>query len=82
MVNDTHVGNAALLFSSFAKTRVAQWVERWPTNLAVAFSNPAQGKSFSVIDGIPLNTAFHNGYIHSLSPAHRPDMTEILTKRT
>ena len=38
---------------------VAQWVKRWPTDLAVPSSIPAQGEIFSTVTGIPLYTAFH-----------------------
>ena len=48
-----------------------QWVKRWPTDLAVPGSSPAQGEIF-------LTAA------HSLpfSCFHRPAITEILLKRT
>ena len=38
---------------------VAQWVKRWPTDLAVPSSIPARGEIFSTVDGVPLHTAFH-----------------------
>ena len=38
---------------------VAQWVKRWPTDLAVPSSIPARGKIFSTVNGVPLHTAFH-----------------------
>ena len=47
------------------------WVKSWLTDLAVASSSPALGGNFSTVNGVPLHTA-----------SHRPDMTEILLKRT
>ena len=38
---------------------VAQWVKRWPTDLAVPSSMPARGRIFSTVNGVPLHTAFH-----------------------
>ena len=38
---------------------VAQWVKRWPTDLAVLSLIPARGKIFSTVNEIPLHTAFH-----------------------
>ena len=38
---------------------VAQWVKRWPTDLAVVSSSPARGEIISTVDGVPLHTAFH-----------------------
>ena len=38
---------------------VAQWFNRWPTDLAVPSSSPAQNKIFSTVNGIQLHTAFH-----------------------
>ena len=38
---------------------VAQWVKRWPTDLAVPSSIPARGEIFSTLNGVPLHTAFH-----------------------
>ena len=38
---------------------VAQWVKRWPTDLAVPSSRPAQGEIFSTVNGVPLHIAFH-----------------------
>ena len=38
---------------------VAQWVKRWPTDLAVPSSIPARGEIFSTVNGVPLHTAFH-----------------------
>ena len=55
---------------------VAQWVKRWPTDLAVVSSSPARGEDlFSCKRGSIAHSL-------SLSSAHRPDMTEILLKRT
>ena len=51
--------------------------KRWPANLAVPSLNPARGgEIFSAANGVSLQTAFHN------SSAYRPDMTEMLLKRT
>ena len=58
---------------TFANIRapVAQWVKRWPTDLAVpSLKSPAQGKIFSIAHSL------------SLSPVDCPDMTEILWKWT
>ena len=53
---------------------VAQWVKRWPTDLVVLSSITARGEIFLTVNGVPA---------HSLSlSAHRPDMTEILLKKT
>ena len=38
---------------------VAQWVKRWPTDLAVPSWIPARGKIFSTVNGVPLHTSFH-----------------------
>ena len=52
---------------------VAQWIKRWPTDLAVPGSIPTRGfldrKRGSIAHSL------------SLSSAHRPDMTEIPLKR-
>ena len=51
-----------LLFSFFHLTKGApadQWVKRWPSNLAVAGSSPAGGGVLSIVNGVPLHTAFH-----------------------
>ena len=57
---------------------VAQWIKRWPSDLAVLSLSPARGEIFSTVNRVLLHTAFH---YHQTS-AHRPDMTEILLKRT
>ena len=54
----------------YSRKPVDQWVKRRPTDLAVPNSSPARGQIFSTVNGVPL------------SSAHRPDMTEILLKRT
>ena len=54
---------------------VAQWVKRWPTDLAVVISSPAKGE-----DLFNCKRSFV-AHSLSLSSAHRPDMTEILLKR-
>ena len=38
---------------------VAQWVKRWPSDLAVPSSISARGEIFSTVNGAPLHTAFH-----------------------
>ena len=38
---------------------VAQWVKRWPTDLAVPSSIPTGGEIFSTANRVPLHTAFH-----------------------
>ena len=38
---------------------VAQWVKRWPTDLAVPGSSPARDEIFSTVNGVPSHTAFH-----------------------
>ena len=38
---------------------VAQWVKRWPTELAVVSSSPAGGEILSTVNGVLLHTAFH-----------------------
>ena len=42
---------------------VAQWVKRWPTDLAVPSSSPARGEIFSTVKWVPLHAACH---YHSL----------------
>ena len=61
---------------TFSGAPVAQWVKRWPTDLAVVSSSPARGED--------LFNRKRSSIAHSLSlsSAHRPDMTEILLKRT
>ena len=55
---------------------VAQWVKRWPADLAVPRSIPALGEN--------LPSCKRSSVAHSLSllSYHRPDITEILLKRT
>ena len=54
---------------------VAQWLERWPTDLAVMSSSPFGGED--------LFTCKRGSIEHSLlSSTHHPDMTEIQLKRT
>ena len=38
---------------------VAQWVKRWPTDLAVPGSILARGEIFPTVNGVSLHTAFH-----------------------
>ena len=54
----------------------AQWVKRWPTDLAVKGSSPVRGE-----DLINRKRGFI-AHSLSLSAAYRPGMTEILLKRT
>ena len=49
---------------AFCGAPVAQWVKRWPTDLAVASSSPARGGIFSAVNGAP--------FAHSLSLTMRP----------
>ena len=55
---------------------VAQYVERWHTNLAVPSSSIAGGGDFY---SCKRGSIAHS---LSLSPVYRSDMTEILLKRT
>ena len=59
-----------LVLSIYIGAPVAQWVKRWPTDLAVPSSSPARGEIFSTAHSL------------SLSSVHRPDITETLLKRT
>ena len=38
---------------------VAQWVKRWPTNLAVVSSSLARGEIFSTVNWVSVHTPFH-----------------------
>ena len=38
---------------------VAQWVNRWNTDLTVLASSLARDEIFSTVNGVPLHTAFH-----------------------
>ena len=53
---------------------MAQWVKRWPTDLAVPSSIPTRGEISSTVNGVANSL--------SLSTSHRPDTTEILLKRS
>ena len=53
---------------------VAQSVKRWPTDLALSGSNPAEGNIFN-------RKRCSIAHSLSLSNSHRPDMTEILLNR-
>ena len=55
---------------------VAQWFKHWPTDLAVVSSSPALG------EGLFNRKRGSIAHSLSLSSARRPDMTEILLKRT
>ena len=46
-------------FQHLVGAPVAQWVKRWPTDLVVASSSPAQGEAFSSVSRVPLHKAFH-----------------------
>ena len=37
----------------------AQWVKRWPTDLAVVGSSPPEARIFPVVIGVLLHTAIH-----------------------
>ena len=65
-----------VLVNCLGAAPVAQWVKPWPTDLAVPSSIPARGEPFSTVNG---GSTAHS---LSLSSGHRPDMTEILLKRT
>ena len=52
----------------------AQWIKRWPADLAVRVQFPLE---IPTVNGIPLHINFH--YVSP--PPHRPDLTEILLKR-
>ena len=54
---------------------MAQWVKRWTTDLAVPSSIPTRGEIFNRKPGSIAHSL-------SLSTSHRPDMTEILLKRS
>ena len=55
---------------------VAQWVKRWPTDVAVPGSIPALSVNLSNRKRGSIAHSF------SLSSYHRPDITVILLKRT
>ena len=38
---------------------VAQWVKRWPSDIAVPSSIPTRGEIFSTVNRVPLKTALH-----------------------
>ena len=38
---------------------LAQCTKRWPTDLAFPSSRPARGEIFTIVNGVPLHTAFH-----------------------
>ena len=61
---------------NFRGDPVAQWVKHWPTDLATVSSSPARGEG--LYNRKRVSTA--NSLL--LSSAHRPDMTEILSKKT
>ena len=68
--------NIYFSFSCWLKgSPVAQWVKRWPTDLAVPGWSLARGGFFSTVTGSIAHRL-------SLSFAHRPDMTKILLKTT
>ena len=47
------------IYSKSLGASIAQWVKRWPTDLAVPSSSPASGEIFSTINEFSLHTAFH-----------------------
>ena len=47
----------SLLFSH-PGALLAQWVKRWPTDIVVPGSSPAQGEIFSTVNGVPLHQPF------------------------
>ena len=63
---------------------VAQWVKRWPTDLAVPSSIPTRGEKKTKEKKKNLLNRKRGSIAHSLSlsTSHRPDMTEILLKRS
>ena len=54
---------------------VAQWVKRWPTDLAVRVQSSLEANSFQLLTVFQCKQSF---IINLLSP----DMTETLLKRT
>ena len=45
---------------SLGRTLVAQWIKRWPADLAVPSSNPARDEISSAVSGsLELHTTFH-----------------------
>ena len=54
----------------------AQWIKRWPADLAVRVQFPLE---IPAVNGIPLHIAFH--YVSPPPPPNRPDLTDILLKR-
>ena len=51
-------GYTSMLFFQYYGASVAQWVKRWPIDLAVTSLSPARGKIFSTVNRILLHTAF------------------------
>ena len=51
--------NFLRVYSAAAGAPVAQQVKRWPTDLAVPSSIPDRGEVFSIVNAVPLLTAFH-----------------------
>ena len=61
-------GNGPCLIAVFAYRKtsinwggapVAQWLKRWPTDLAIPGSSPPEARPFATINGVTLHTAFH-----------------------
>ena len=54
---------AVLLFykirQAFKEPPAAQWLKRWPTDLAGPSSIRTRGEIFSTVNGVPLHTAFY-----------------------
>ena len=61
-------------FGRGRRAPVAQWVKRWPTDLAVPDSSPAIGEN--------LPNRKRGSIAHGLSLTSYHDITEILLKRT
>ena len=83
----THFGNMYFLFKVYFRfcakismkdleAPVAQWVKQWPTDLVVLGLILASGRGLSNCKRGCVAHSF------SLSPAHCPDMTEILLEKT
>ena len=50
------------LFPIFLEAQVAQWVKRWPADLAMPVRAPLE-PILSTVNGVPLHTAFHKPLI-------------------
>ena len=54
-----HIVSMTSAFAFLNNTPVAQWVKRWPADLAVPSSSPTPGEIFSTVNGAQLHTAFN-----------------------